>query len=93
MQTLDAIQQLFELITRKDGDADEVDFLAEDLLQTINQQTEALRGSLEAFSEQKRGHEKRFQCMNCHLPLVGLETVLEHKHPQLNTEWIVPVPT
>ena len=93
MQTLDAIQQLFELITRKVGDADEVDFLAEDLLQTINQQTEALRGSLEAFSEQKRGREKRFQCMNCHLTLVGLDTVLEHKHPQLDTEWIVPVPT
>ena len=91
MQTLDAVQQLFELISRKIGDANEVDVLAADLFQTINQQTEALRGSLEAFSEQKNGPEKRFWCMNCHLPLVSLETVLEHKHPL--TEWIVPVPT
>ena len=91
MQTLDAVQQLFELISRKIGDANEVDVLAEDLFQTIIQQTQALRESLEAFSEQKNGPEKRFWCMNCHLPLVSLETVLEHKHPL--TEWIVPVPT
>ena len=92
MQTLDTVQQLFDLITRKIGDAAEVDFLAEDFLQTINQQTEALRESLEAFSEQKNGPEKRFRCMNCHLPLVGLETILQHKHPQLDTEWILPLP-
>ena len=91
MQTLDAVQQLLHLIMRKIGDADEIDFLAQDLLQTINQQTEALRESLEAFSEQKNGPEKKFRCINCQLLLVGLETVLEHKHPQLDTEWIVPV--
>ena len=94
MQTLDAVQQLLDLITRKIGDADEVNFLAENLFQTINQQTKALKESLEDFSEQKRATEKEFLCKNCNSPLLGLETVLEHKHPHLDTEWIVPfVPT
>ena len=93
MQTLVAVQQLVDLILRKIGDADEVDILAEKLLQTIIQQTEALRESLQAFSEQKKGAEKEFQCMHCRFPLTGVETVLNHKHPELDTEWIVPLPT
>ena len=93
MQTLVAVQQLVDLILRKIGDADEVDILAEKLLQTIIQQTEALRESLQAFSEQKKGAEKEFQCMHCRLSLTGVEMVLNHKHPELDTEWIVPLLT
>ena len=93
MQTLDAVQQLLDLTLRKIGDADEVDILAEGHLQTINQHREALRESLQAFSEQKKGAEKKFQCMHCRLHLTGLQTVLNHKHPDLDTEWIVPLPT
>ena len=91
MQALDAFHQLFDLISRKIGDVKEVSSLAEELFKVINQQTEALRESLPAFTELKNGAEKKFRCQLCNIPLTGLEAVLNHKHPELEEEWIVPV--